>query len=110
MWVAGLPRPDHGPGFINRLCTTCEATWVGHQEDGDWCPWCARAVAHQQSLRRRLLLDPPQLRSDVGSAGATTPWTPAIRQCGTAPVDRYGEQIPWRGGLGGCNGRWRQGT
>lgn len=67
MWTDGVPRPDHGVGFHTRLCTTCGAGWVGHQRDGDWCPWCAAAEAHQRAAERRLLLDPPWLRTDAGT-------------------------------------------
>lgn len=67
-WIDGLPRPDHGPGFHTRLCTTCGAGWVGHVDDGpEWCPWCEEAAARQVADQRRLLLAPPWLRSDGGS-------------------------------------------
>lgn len=67
-WLDGLARPDHGPGFRTRLCATCGAGWVGHVDDGDdWCPWCERAVERQVEAERRVLLDPPWLRSDAGN-------------------------------------------
>lgn len=63
-----MPRPDHGPGFHQRLCATCGAGWVGHVRDGDWCPWCEAAQRRQVADEQRLLLlDPPWLRSDAGS-------------------------------------------
>lgn len=67
-WLHGVPRPDHGQGFRQILCPTCGAGWVGHERDGDWCPWCEAAAARHRALERRLLLDPPWLASDVGSA------------------------------------------
>ena len=68
MWTNGTSRPDHGPGFRNRLCGTCGAGWVGHERDGDdWCPWCEKAQARQVDDQRRLLLHPPWLRSDAGN-------------------------------------------
>lgn len=68
MWTDGAARPDHGPGFLTRLCTTCGAGWVGHERDGDWCPWCDDADAHQRAAERRLLLDPPWLATDAGTS------------------------------------------
>lgn len=63
LWVDGQPRPDHGPGMVQRTCR-CGAGWVGMPDDG--CEWCARRVERQRADERRLLLDPPWLRSDVG--------------------------------------------
>jgi hypothetical protein len=63
----GVPRPDHGPGWRERRCADCGAGWVGHVDDGDdWCPWCERAEARQIEHERRMLLDPPWLRSSEG--------------------------------------------
>lgn len=40
---------------------------MGHERDGDeWCPWCEKAEQRQLDDERRLLLDPPWLRSDAG--------------------------------------------
>ena len=64
MWLADLPRPDHGPGFVQRVCTDCRAEWVGQAGDGCW--WCQQAAERQLLEERRLLLDPPWLRSDAG--------------------------------------------
>lgn len=66
MWLDGVPRPDHGPGFHQRVCATCGAGWVGHDSDGDWCPWCELALERQRDDERRLLLDPPWLRKGSG--------------------------------------------
>lgn len=64
----GVPRPDHGDGWAERVCSRCSASWVGHTTDGpDWCPWCERLQELSEALRRRELLSPPHLRSDDGS-------------------------------------------
>jgi hypothetical protein len=63
----GTPRPDHGPGFSERVCATCSASWVGN-DSGDWCPWCDAAAQLQVAAERRLLLDPPWLRTSSGSS------------------------------------------
>jgi hypothetical protein len=63
----GYPRPDHGDGWRERVCGVCSASWVGHVDDGDWCPWCESADERQRAMERRLLLDPPWLRSDAGN-------------------------------------------
>lgn len=64
----GVPRPDHGDGWRERVCSKCSASWVGHTSDGDrWCPWCERLDELSDALRRRELLDPPQLRTDDGN-------------------------------------------
>jgi len=65
--IDGTPRPDHGPGFYERICATCSASWVGHERDGDWCPWCEAEIERRRALDRSLLLDPPWLRSSVGT-------------------------------------------
>lgn len=54
LWVAGVPRPDHGDGMTQLVCDVCAAGWVGLP--GEPCGWCEdryrRAVADE---RRRLL-------------------------------------------------------
>lgn len=67
MWLDGVPRPDHGPGFRQRSCATCQAGWIGHERDGDWCPWCEAAEERQVAFERLLLLDPPWLHHDAGN-------------------------------------------
>lgn len=62
-WIDGLPRPDHGPGFQQRTCP-CAASWVGQPDDR--CDWCARRSDRLRADERRLLLDPPWLRSSDG--------------------------------------------
>jgi len=53
VWLDGVPRPDHGPDMIQRLCR-CGAGWVGRA--GDDCPWCVAAAERDVAeLRRRLL-------------------------------------------------------
>ena len=53
MWIDGLPRPDHGPGMVQRRCG-CGAGWVGRV--GDPCSWCVDAAERDVAdLRRRLL-------------------------------------------------------
>jgi hypothetical protein len=64
LFADGVPRPDHGPGFHNRLCATCGASWVGQADE--WCGWCEAAQGRQKAAQRLILLDPPQLRSDAG--------------------------------------------
>ena len=54
--------------WIDRVCATCRAEWEGLERDGDWCPWCEAREAHQRAVERRLLLDPPWLRSSAGDA------------------------------------------
>jgi len=54
--------------WIDRTCATCRAEWEGLERDGDWCPWCEAREADQRALERRLLLDRPWLRTDVGNA------------------------------------------
>jgi hypothetical protein len=73
VWLDGVPRPDHGPGFRTRRCASCGAGWVGHERDGDWCPWCEAAEQRQRADERRLLLDPPWLRRDQGRYDALGP-------------------------------------
>jgi uncharacterized Zn finger protein (UPF0148 family) len=66
--IDGTPRPDHGDGWRERVCSRCSASWVGHTTDGPtWCPWCERRAELEQEMERRDLLDPPHLRSDAGS-------------------------------------------
>lgn len=62
----GYPRPDFGDGWHERVCAVCSASWVGHERDGDWCAWCEASDARQRALERRLLLDPPWLRTSAG--------------------------------------------
>ena len=64
LWLDGIPRPDHGPGMQQRVCPDCKAGWVGLAEDP--CGWCADAAERQVADERRLLLDPPWLRSSAG--------------------------------------------
>jgi len=64
----GTPRPDHGAGWWERVCSRCSASWVGHETDGDeWCPWCERYEELADEMARRELLDPPALRTDSGT-------------------------------------------
>ena len=53
--------------WIDRTCTVCRAEWEGLERDGEWCPWCETREAQQRALERRLLLDPPWLRTDHGN-------------------------------------------
>jgi hypothetical protein len=62
--IDGIPRPDHGTGYQERVCTECDASWVGLADDG--CGWCERALERQRADQRLLLLDPPHLRTSVG--------------------------------------------
>lgn len=55
LWLDGVPRPDHGPGMIQRLCR-CGAGWVGRPDDP--CSWCADAAARAVADLRRQLLWP----------------------------------------------------
>lgn len=64
MWIDGLPRPDHGPGIVQRACRDCGAGWVGAPDDP--CAWCAQAAERQLLEERKLLLDPPWLRTSAG--------------------------------------------
>jgi len=54
--------------WIDRVCATCRAEWEGLERDGDWCPWCQARDADQRAAERRLLLDPPWLRTSAGQA------------------------------------------
>jgi hypothetical protein len=65
--IDGRPRPDHGDGWHERVCPTCQATWVGHITDGDWCPWCERRAASDHEAARRSLLSPTHLYTDQGN-------------------------------------------
>ena len=49
---------------MQRVCADCRAEWVGQVDDGCW--WCAQAAERQLLEERRLLLDPPWLRTDRG--------------------------------------------
>ena len=95
----GMPRPDHGPGWRDRLCRACGASWVGHERDGEeWCPWCEQAAERQ--LRRRA---PAAARPAVVAVGRGQP---ALRR---AVGDRQGRvgPHPWADpgrGLGGVVG------
>lgn len=62
--IDGAPRPDFGPGWVERVCSSCSAGWVG--ELGEACSWCETREAQQTALERSLLLDPPWLRSSAG--------------------------------------------
>ena len=66
LWIDGLPRPDHGPGMVQRVCDACKAGWVGAADDP--CQWCIDRDLDLVADERRLLLDPPWLRSDAGSS------------------------------------------
>lgn len=67
--IDGIPRPDHGAGWQERVCQHCQAGWIGHQTDGpDWCPWCERRQELEAEMRRRELLNPPWLHTDRGNA------------------------------------------
>lgn len=65
--IDGYPRPDHGDGWQERVCNTCNASWVGHQADGGWCPWCERRAALDLEAARRSLLTPTHLQTDQGT-------------------------------------------
>ena len=66
--IDGRPRPDHGPGWHERVCRVCGADWVGHQRDGDeWCGWCEDSLIRRAAAERAELLDPSWLRSDAGN-------------------------------------------
>jgi hypothetical protein len=63
--IDGVPRPDHGPGYTERVCPTCDAGWVGqHNEE---CGWCHRRAQLDLELARSELLQPSHLNSDVGN-------------------------------------------
>lgn len=64
MWLDGVPRPDHGPGYRQHLCATCGAGWVGL--DGEGCWWCQAALERQQADERRLLLEARWLHKGTG--------------------------------------------
>lgn len=53
--IDGRPRPDHGPGQIEHVCT-CGGSWVGPVDEACW--WCARSSALQLEHYRRDLLWP----------------------------------------------------
>jgi hypothetical protein len=64
----GVPRPDHGQHWQERVCQHCQAAWVGHTtEDPDWCPWCEQRLELEADMRRRQLLNPPWLHHDGGN-------------------------------------------
>jgi hypothetical protein len=64
----GVPRPDHGEGWVEMVCPRCKASWVGHVTDGDgWCPWCDRRAELAREMERRELLEPPWSHSDHGA-------------------------------------------
>lgn len=77
----GYPRPDHGEGWRERVCSTCSASWVGHGDD--WCSWCEAALARQTVAQRAVLLDPPWLRTSAGE-----PRYDALDDAGRAVWDR----------------------
>jgi len=56
LWIANLPRPDHGPGMIQRECVDCGAGWVGLPDDP--CAWCADRLALDLADQRHRLLWP----------------------------------------------------
>jgi hypothetical protein len=60
----GTPRPDHGTGYLERVCADCGASWVGHEDEP--CYWCERATARLLEDERSYLLHPPHLRSSAG--------------------------------------------
>jgi hypothetical protein len=77
----GYPRPDHGDGYVDRVCATCGASWVGLADAGCW--WCERALERLRADQRRVLLDPPWLRTDAGH-----PRYDALDEAGKAVWDR----------------------
>lgn len=53
MFNDGRPRPDYGPGMVERACP-CGAGWIGIADDP--CSWCLDAAERDVvELRRRLL-------------------------------------------------------
>jgi hypothetical protein len=53
--IDGRPRPDFGPGKVERACA-CGAGWIGLADDPCW--WCAQAERRQLEDQRRRLLWP----------------------------------------------------
>jgi hypothetical protein len=52
MWIAGVPRPDHGDGMTQLVCDRCHAGWVGQPNEP--CGWCQDALElMRQSQERR---------------------------------------------------------
>jgi hypothetical protein len=58
--IDGRPRPDFGPGHVERACQ-CGATWIGGADDPCW--WCAQAERRQLDDQRRRLLWPEWMAS-----------------------------------------------
>jgi hypothetical protein len=77
----GYPRPDHGVDYVDRVCATCGASWVGHPDAGCW--WCEAAVARLRVAQRAVLLDPPWLATSAGH-----PRYDALDEAGKAVWDR----------------------
>lgn len=53
--IDGRPRPDFGPGYVERACR-CGASWIGGADDSCW--WCAQALKRQLADQRKDLLWP----------------------------------------------------
>lgn len=79
--IDGVPRPDHGPDMVERVCADCSASWVGRVDDG--CGWCERREERLRADTRAMLLNPPSLRSDAGH-----PRYDALDDVGKAVWDR----------------------
>lgn len=64
-YIDGIPRDDHGPGYMERVCPTCDASWVGTHDES--CGWCHRRAAHELELARSQLLHPSHLATSRGN-------------------------------------------
>lgn len=88
--IAGLHRPDHGPGHYVLECTACSASWVG--VPGAACQWCRAHREHLWAHQRALLLEMPAERTEQ----ALTAWGQRLRQAVDAKlITRSEAQRAW---------------
>ena len=97
--LAGIYRPEYGPGVADLECGACGATWVGVV--GDPCTWCEDRAENQRRWQAELVLQAPlHDRDDPRRRAALEAWAQRLATAVQAGIiDRHEADRAWKRAL-----------